>query len=222
MKKFFVLALALVFALFALSGCKKQDNIADSVSQLISDIYYGENEEYKLRANYGFSERIFLGDGKVDKTAYKLTFILMDREADDITYCLVFDYNGDTFRQNFTIDPIKNTLSCSILIDNFALKEFDVKIESGSNQSEVKLQSIVPDGTINYLKALEYLCKSQPDLIANYQDEEYNFNGEIHVRVLVKDQKAYWFIGLHDKNGNLRALLIDGKTGEVLAKREVF
>jgi hypothetical protein len=42
------------------------------------------------------------------------------------------------------------------------------------------------------------------------------------MRVLVKDNHAYWYIGLCDTEGKLKALLIDGFDGKVLAVRDIF
>ena len=48
--------------------------------------------------------------------------------------------------------------------------------------------------------------------------------GEIFtsVKVIVKDDKPYWYVGIASGGGNLKALLIDGFSGEVLAIREIF
>ena len=82
------------------------------------------------------------------------------------------------------------------------------------------MQSIIPKGTISYVKALECLNKSQPQLIKAFSNED-GFNAEIYARIIVKNDKAYWYIGLAGGNNRLKALLVDGKTCEVLAVREI-
>ena len=48
------------------------------------------------------------------------------------------------------------------------------------------------------------------------------FNGEIRAKILVRNGKAYWYMGLIDASGRTRALLIDGASGEILAAKDVF
>ena len=42
------------------------------------------------------------------------------------------------------------------------------------------------------------------------------------MRVIVKDQLPYWYVGFASGNEQLKALLVDGINGEVLAIREIF
>ena len=42
------------------------------------------------------------------------------------------------------------------------------------------------------------------------------------MRIIVKDGKAYWYAGLSDGKDFLKALLIDGVSGEILATRTVL
>ena len=97
-----------------------------------------------------------------------------------------------------------------------------MQISSGTDTENVQLKSTVPKNAISYSTALKYLQKNQRELIKTYCDSDGNFKGEICARIVVKDQKPYWYVGLTDKDGNLKALLIDGFNGEVLAIREIF
>ena len=82
------------------------------------------------------------------------------------------------------------------------------------------MKSTLPKGTISYKKALEYLQKNQSELVKSYYDDG-EFKAEICMRVLVKDNHPYWYIGLTNST-NTKALLIDGFSGEVLAIRDIF
>ena len=57
--------------------------------------------------------------------------------------------------------------------------------------------------------------------LKNYCDEKGNFNAEIALRVLVKDNHPYWYVGLSNTSGT-KALLLDGFSGEVLAVKDIF
>ena len=85
----------------------------------------------------------------------------------------------------------------------------------------VTLTSALPQETIDNAAALEYLEANQSALIAACTDENGNFSAEIVQRVLVKDGAPYWYFALKRDNG-VKALLVDGLKGDVLAVREVF
>ena len=84
------------------------------------------------------------------------------------------------------------------------------------------MKSVVPTNTISYEKALDNLYNNQSHLINAYTDKDGNFNAEIYMRVVVKNDKSFWYIGIANGNNNLKALLIDAVTGEVKAIREIF
>ena len=58
-------------------------------------------------------------------------------------------------------------------------------------------------------------------MINGFYDQNNNLNLEIHARITVKDNAPYWYVGLNTKNG-LKALLVDGTSGKILAIREIY
>ncbi|MBQ8426448.1 MAG: hypothetical protein IJX16_01665 [Clostridia bacterium] len=222
MKKFF----AILFSVFCLTllfpACSSGNNLSGYVSEMRSIIYHGEGQTLSLNAGYGFKEQPFINDGKVGKTVNSLTFKLIGKETDDVTYHLSFNYNDTDYKSTFKLNPITDTVTCSVEIDGFYLNEFTVKISFGANSEEITLKSAIPENTITHLDALKYLQKNQGALISHYTDDEGNFNAEIYMRILVKDGAPFWYVGIASGNENLKALLIDGFSGEILAIREIF
>ncbi len=222
MKKIISLLIAFSFLITTFCACSKEQSLAPYVSELRSAIYYGESPNLSLRAGYGFKEQPFTNDGKVGKTISALTFKLYDKETDDVTYNLSFHYLESEYKSTFNLNPVTDTLTCTIEIDNFNKREFTVKIVYGSNTEEITLKSLVPENTLTFEKALSSLQKNQPTLISHYTDTEGDFNAEIYVRILVKEDRPYWYVGLASGKNSLKALLIDGFSGEILAIREIF
>ncbi len=226
MKKFLirlVCLLTLLCSVFAL-GCNVNSNaqpLEPYVSQLKSDIFEGSSDSFALKAFYGFCEAPLEQNGKAEKRVYLLTFRLCDVQVSDVNYVVSFTNDGKTYNADFKLSPVHHALTASIEIENFTLKEFTVNISTSSLSESVTLKSIVPQNTISYLQALAFLTKHQPDLV-NSLYSNGNFMAEIHLRLLVKDGKAYWYVGLATDKDNLKALLIDGASGEVLAIREVL
>ena len=217
----FILTLTL-FPLVFFSACDKESDLLGKVSELKSDAFYGESQNYKIKAGYGFSETPTENDGKVNATVYALSFKLLEKETDNATYVLSLDYGGNTFKSVFALNPVSNALCCSISIEDFTEKSFTVKIFCADASETVTLSSTVPKNAMDYKQAILSLEKNQKNLIDSYRDNNGNFTAELVARIIVKDQKPYWYIGIKSGNGNLKALLIDGVSGEVLAIREVF
>ena len=220
-KSIFVLISLLTFLCF-FSACAAPFSLVPFVSELRSDIFIGSSENFNVKASYGFKETPFSNDAKVGIKIDQMTFRLLDSETDVSEHLLCLTFNGASYKSAFKFDPVSHTMLATINVDGFNLKEFDVEIRTASTVEKVKMKSIVPEGTIDYKTALDFLAKNQPELINNYRTDGNNFSGEIYVRIVVKNDKSYWYVGLASGNDNLKALLIDGKSGEVLAIREIF
>ena len=119
-------------------------------------------------------------------------------------------------------NPVTHALTAAIEVDNFTEKEFSVNVISSGKTETVKLKSILPDDTLTSSAALKSLTENQAELIDNFTDPDGNLKAELYMRVLVKDQKPFWYVGIASGNDQLKALLVDGVTGEVLAIREIF
>lgn len=222
MKKFIVILCTFLLLLFSIPACKTQSSLIDHVSELRSDVFFGQNQTYSIKAGYGFKETPYDNDAKVCNRVYELNFILLDMESRTETFSITLNYKDKEYNALFKLNPISHALSATIKIDDFDLSSFDVVIRCDSSSQTITLNSLLPANTISYLDALNHLEKNQKNLIDSYRNSDGSFGAEIYLRVLVKDQKAYYYVGLASGNHNLKALLLDGSTGKVLAIREVF
>ena len=220
--KVICIVFCLCFGAFIFVGCKAQNPLISSVSELRQDIFMGSNENFTIKGQYGFKENPYVNDGKASNRVYLLTFKLVDKEIEDVTYSISLDFNSFTYTSAFKLNPITHKVIAEIEIENFDLKEFKVKLCYGGNIEEIVMKSIVPADTISYEKALISLYTNQNNLISVYTDKDGNFNAEIYIRLVVKNDKSFWYIGIASGNNNLKALLIDGKTAEILAIRDIF
>ncbi len=208
--------------LLIFSGCAQVNPLYDCVSELRLNLYQGSCENFTLKCGYGFKETPYRNDGEVSKKVYQLTFRLMDKEIDDVTYTVKLVFNGETYSSAFGLDPISDTVTAKLEIENFNLNDFTVILSYGGTDKEIVMTSLVPQGTITYQTALDKLYQKENSLINAYTDQNGNFTAEIYARIIVKDQKPYWYIGFANGNGKLKAMLMDGFSGELLAVREVF
>ncbi|MBE7087457.1 MAG: hypothetical protein E7369_04065 [Clostridiales bacterium] len=214
MKRILVVVLCFVgCCCLSFGGCKSTVNLGDYLTELQSDIFYGESEDFKVKASYGFKT-------ENGKKVHLFTVKLLDRETDNATYYLRFNLDKE-YSSKFSLNPVSNSLTAKIEVLPFDQKELVVTVSVDSKRVDVVLRSIIPDGTVDYLSALNSLNETQPQLIENYKDENGDLVLEISMRVLCKDEKAYYYVGL-TKNNDLKALLIDGESLEVLAIRSIF
>ena len=221
MKKFIAIILV-VFSLLTFSACKSQPGLEVYVSELRSNLYAGESDDIKVKASYGYKETPYQNDGKIGALKPLLTIKLMGKESSQSTYTVSFDFNNQKYSADFRLSPTSHSLIATFEIENFNPEQFNLTLSCGDNLHTINMSSIIPKGTISYVKALECLKQSQPQLIKSFSDADGNFNAEIYARIIVKNDKAYWYVGLAGGNDLLKALLIDGKSGEVLAIREIM
>ncbi len=220
--KLSALFFCVLFLFTFLPACKTQTGLMEHVSELRENIYEGENELYTLKACYGFKENPYARDIMQNDKIYTLDFTLKGKETDSISRSISISVNGTAYQSKFHLDPVTDTVKASIEIQDFNQKEFQAEIVSSSVKSTVLMKSVLPENTVDGTAALKYLEKNQANLINSYLTEDGTFNANIHLKVLVKDQKPYWYAGITSKDKNLKALLIDGFSGEILAVREVL
>jgi hypothetical protein len=147
---------------------------------------------------------------------------LLDKELDGALYSLTLIYGGQTYSSDFKFNPITHSLVAVVDVDDFSLKEFTVSIVCSSQIEQVTLKSMLPNGTISPHVALQHLKKGQSALLQSLTDVDGRLLAELYLRVLVKEEKPYWYVGIARGSENLKALLIDGLNGEILAVREIF
>lgn len=221
LKVFLFVLLISVISLSAptFSACAKDNALASNVSDLRSAVYEGTSEYFSLSASYGFREEPFIQDGIACNRVYKLKIKLKNKQLDPATYYVKLDFSGVEYKTVFSLNATGGYLA-EFEIENFDLKEFTVLVSVGDKSESVTLASVVPDNALAFTEALEFLQKNKPELINAYQVDG-NFSAEIYARILVKDNHPYWYIGFA-KTDTLKAFLIDGFSGEVLAIRSVF
>ena len=213
MKRIVCIFCCLLCSLFFI-GCNDTENYDTFVTNLRQEIYYGESENYTLYGAYGFNK---LDDGN---TEYILSLKLLNKETANETYIAKVTYNGLAYEEKFNFNPVKSSLIADMPILDFKEKTFNVIIRCAEKEETITLNSLIPNGTLSYKDALKCLWKNQPTLINSYYDGEI-FTASITQRITVKNGKAYWYFALK-KDNDVKALLLDGITGEVLAIREIF
>ena len=221
MKKFLMFTLCAALAIFS-AACFKDEGLSPYVSQLRSNIYAAESETLNVQAVYGFREQPFVNDGAVGERVYTLTFRMAGAGSDQGERAVLLSHGGAEYKAVFKLNPVTDVLTAGINIDDFEEDTFDAIITSGSHAETVTFKSIVPKDTMDYTEALKCFEKNQATLYESFKDSEGNYRAEIYARIIVKDNKGYWYLGFATGNNRIKALLLDGTTGEVLAVRDII
>ncbi len=214
-KRILIVFLGLILSLSVFSGCAKKINLSDYICELKEKIYFGETDDYKVTCGFGFI---------VNENSQKitgLTFKVKPTNSLNAKRSLEIILDGKTFNKDLTVSLSLYYSTCFIEKEDLKETEFNVKIKTGSDIKEITLKEENIEGTIDYKTALNCLIKNQPDLIESYKENNV-FMGKIIIRKIIRNERSFWYVGLIDKNDNLKALLIDGKTGDVLAIRKII
>ncbi len=204
---FCFLCIILSFSLYGCSG----ENLTDNVVELRENVFSGDYNGTKVSASYGFKKT----EGYKE---YLLTFML-PFDIISGTTSVKLNFNEQEYLATFSLSEITGNYLAKVSVEDFNINEFTCTISVGNEHTEVKMVSEVPPNACNCAKALEYLQKNQPELLDLYRENGV-FTANLTVRVIGKKEKCYYYIGI-EKNGSIKALLIDGFTGEVLAIRDI-
>lgn len=219
MKKFIFSVLILCCSLF-FTGCKTENVYLGYISDLKQDFYVGGQNGTDITAFYGFREEPFINDGKVGEKIYGYTFKLAII-PDDVRRSVEFTFDNKTYSAVFSLDGLNSEYKAFIEIKHRFDKEFTINLICGSEKTAVTLRSVVPENCISYETAIDVLTEKQQPLLNAYTENGV-FSAEIYMRVFIHNDAPYWYVGIASGNGKLKALLIDGISGEILAVRDII
>lgn len=219
MKKF-IAFVVLLGILVPFSACKKENPYLKNVSELKQNVYFGSSENYSVTAYFGYREDPFINDGKCGNKVYGYTFKL-NIVAEEIQRTVEFVENEKILSATFKCDEATGEYKAFIETETYFENAFSVSVICGANKSSVTLNSILPENCLSYTAVLDKLTESQQSLLNSYTTNE-QFNAEIYMRIFVKNDKPYWYIGIASGNGKIKAFLMDGFSGELLAIRDIM
>ena len=222
-KTFFVFLLtSLTFLCILLTSCAKKEGLERNVSELRDNVYAGSSESFTLSAVSGYKENPYLKDGKVGLVCPYVIFKIDSETINNATYTLTLNYQEKEYVEEFKLNPINSKLTVTLNIENFMPTTFEVIVSVGSVREKITMNSLITPNTLSYQSALQSLEKLQKNYLQTLTDSDGNNQFELSVKLMFKNEKPYWYIAIITGEDKVKALLIDGITGELLAIREVF
>ncbi len=217
MKKYFCLIVTIIM-LSAVISCKKDVDLSYYVSELRENVYVGEVDSLKVTVYPEKRETPFIADSYVGKLKNQL-IVKIDGEnvtLDDAE--IILSYDKTTAQGSFNYSPIGGKYVCNIEVENLPKNgSINGVLKTGEKECEFVLSSAVTSSAISAKDALNSVKKHDFKTVDKLFCDG-KVEAEIHVRIMADKERNYYYVGFVSKNGTY-AYLIDGRTGEVLAKK---
>lgn len=217
--KVFLLAILIFTFSLPLYACNNQTDYFSYVSELRKDIFTAENENLSVAIYSGAKETPAIFDGVKNDTGLllgvKVIFIEEPSSAVSVTVC----YDDKSYEIPLEFHPVKRALAGKTSVANLPEKQVEVTVTYGETSVNLTAVSRLNQNTISYTKALAVATKEAQTFI-----KENTVSGvlqaEIVIRLLLENDKNYYYVGFVTQEGLKLAYLIDGESGEILARKQ--
>ena len=213
--------LLLVFTIFCLlfaSACKRELDLTEYVSEYRNNLLLYSGEDFSVRMQSVVKEYPYVADGYKGEQTKRVELIITPPQGTE--HCEVRFYaDGAEHSGEASYDSVKRHFyySCTATAENAYTVPASLTFD-GRDQ-EITLTSVKTDDLLPLQDVLRLAFESEKELLKKLTPNK-EFEGELYVRLLYEDS-PFFYVGIVDRNGKVTALLLDGKTGKVLAKRAV-
>ena len=217
MKKYFCLIVTLIM-FTAVISCKADVDLSYYVSQLRENVYTCDVDGLKVTVYAEKRETPFIADSYVGKLKNQLIVKIDGQNATIDDAEILLSYDKTTALGSFTYSPIGGKYTSTIEVETLPKSaSINGVLKTGGKEIEFVLTSAVVSGFISSSDALNAVKKHDSKIV-----EELFCDGkvqaEIHIRIMADGTRNYYYVGFVTKDSTY-AYLVDGKTGEVLAKK---
>lgn len=215
--RFFLFSVLFSLSCLFFSACKKGVDYFSYVSELRSNIFLAENEDFSLRILSVNRESPYAADG-IPKERFARTEIYLRAPSKETHYTVTFENNQQTVGGELSYDNVKAEYYLYVPVDISARDVLPCKIQYGDTELVLQALSVMEKDCLSCESALNRLIEAEPNLFASLTDK-YGFCGEIYLRLIYEDA-PYYYIGVIDREQNVYAFLMHAKSGKILAKRQ--
>ncbi len=204
----------------ALAACGGGYDYAAHLSEVRSDIFCAETEEFSVTLNCVLREYPYAADGVASpmQRLVEISVSPAENTAEEYGVYVLGEHGeallgGEASFRNFAGDWY-----FSQSVENFPKQSVTLRVTWGENVRELVATSVKSETTLGAEEALACAVEAERELVDRLTEDGV-FRGEFYVRLLRRD-KNYYYVGILDRAGGVLSLLLDGETGEVLARRE--
>ena len=218
MKKVFCL-ICTVFMFMAVFSCKAEVDLTAYISELRENIYIGEVDGIKVTVYSGKREKPFIADSYVGEMKNILTIKLENQSVMTDDASIEISYDKITKNGDFEYHPIGGKYTTTIEVDTLPnTAQINAKLKCNGKEQEIVLLTTVSSNSISPKQALEFVKKHDKKTVEEIF-ESGKVEAEIHVRIMADGERNFYYVGFALKDGTIKAYLVDGKSGEILAKK---
>lgn len=228
MKKYVIVALSLLLCVGVLVGCTPEisrlDAMKGEVSYMQDGLMVGGNEAIKCEVASGSREISMISDGVASEMMdfCTLTITPLDYELynKQFSYKLIGDkgeVSGDCKKAIIGINQVADIMDLAALgnITKIVVTYDEVVIE-------IDLANAI-EGMIDYNVAIESVFDGCMTELEPMYDEN-KFMAEVHAKITCDNNstdtaKYYWYISVVESTDSSLHVLIDGASGDILAKK---
>lgn len=213
MKKFTVLLLLAGFFPLLVS-CKHSPDYFSYVSELRSDLFTASAEEFSLTLTCVSRESPYANDGIKAPLGDSIEITLEGDKSEYDVYLLGEEKIGGEMSFRNT----RGDFYFSQGVKSFPEGSVTLRVEWEDSTREIVATSVKTEKTLSPRAALDYALNTEKATLER-MNVNGKFAGEFYVRLLRRDEN-YYYVGIVDRSGKLISLLLNGESGEVLARHE--
>lgn len=204
--------------LLSLIGCTKNNDLNRYVSEKKSEIYYCEQDGFTLTASYSQKEYPYCADGIVGQLS-DLFEVKLEAPDNAAEYNLKFTINEKEYGGEMSFESVRQVYTFSQSIACPDESQIAFTVTDGKNETVLTATSVKTEQVLSPEDILARVQKAEAERLSPLWQNN-TFAGEIYLRLTYKEGECFYFAAITDRNGNTYSMLIDAKTGEILASRE--
>ena len=213
---FFSLLFCLI-PLFFFTGCNTPIDYFEYVSEYRGNVLYATGENFDLKIYSTEREYPYAADGIKRETSH-VTEVFFAAESGEKTYSVSFHYDGKSYGGECSYDAVKSRYYFSCAADLSNAQALAIELQSGETTYALNAVSVLTEQTLSGREIVQKTAEKEKDLFSSLTDNK-RFFGEIYLRVLF-EEKVYYYLGIVTESGKIHSFLLDGTTGNIIAKRQ--
>lgn len=214
MKNLILITAALIAFTAGLSGCARQVNYLDYVSESRSEIYIYADDDITVTVYCAEREQPYNADGiKGEICNITEVTVSLPKNPRELEIGLE-GYGGE---MNYR--SVQNDYYLSFTAGPFAKNGVEVTLSLDGESKTYTALTVKHEGIITCGQAVLCAAENDPQLFES-MTKNGMFDGEIYVRLLY-DGGCYYYVGVCNKEKRISAFLIDGEKGKVIATKEI-
>jgi len=208
-----VSAIFTLCACLFLPACKKKVNIENYISENRVGVYYYKDDETEIKIYRLMRETPYNLDGVCGRLAPRTEVYLSCKNTPAEAYVSLAGESGE-----MSYMSVGGYFYLSFGRDVGESAKIETIVTIDGKEERYDVLNVAAEKTVTAREAVKCAEEYDGETFSSLKSGD-EFLGEISVR-LIYDDGCYYYVGVCDRQKNIRAYLIDGTDGRVICKRE--